>query len=87
MPELPDVLLYVDHLSRLLVGRPLAVVRILGPSVLQTWDPPVSTLTGKQVESVSRIGKRLVWHLEDDLHVVIHPMVAGRFHLRKPDAA
>ncbi|HEX7879600.1 MAG TPA: DNA-formamidopyrimidine glycosylase family protein, partial [Candidatus Eisenbacteria bacterium] len=47
----------------------------------------VSTLSGKQVGSVSRIGKRLVWHLEDDLHVVIHPMVAGRFHLRKPDAA
>jgi formamidopyrimidine-DNA glycosylase len=87
MPELPDVLLYVDHLSRLLVGRPLTGVRVISPSVLQTYDPPVSTLNGKQVEGVSRIGKRLVWHVAGDLHVVIHPMIAGRFHLRKPDGA
>ena len=87
MPELPDVLLYVEHLDRLLTGRPLANVRILGASVLQTWDPPVSSLNGRRVEGISRIGKRLVWHLDGDVHLVIHPMIAGRFHLRKAGAA
>jgi len=87
MPELPDVLLYVEHLTSLLADRRLAAVRVLSPSVLQTWNPPVSTLNGKQVQAVSRIGKRLVWHLEGDYHLVIHPMIAGRFHLRKADAA
>jgi formamidopyrimidine-DNA glycosylase len=87
MPELPDVLLYVDHLTRLLAGRRLGAVRVLSPSVLQTWDPPVAALTGLRVEGISRIGKRLVWNLEGDLYLVIHPMIAGRFHLRKADAA
>src|SRR5262249_32640780 len=88
MPELPDVLLYLAHLERLLVGRPIEKIRILGPFVLQTVRPSPQDAAGRTVAGISRIGKRIVWRLEgDDLFFVFHPMVAGRFHLKKKGAA
>jgi formamidopyrimidine-DNA glycosylase len=87
MPELPDVLLYQHHLERLLAGRPLGKIRITSPMVLQTVHPGVQEASGKVVTGISRIGKRIVWHLEGDLHLVFHLMIAGRFHLKKTGSA
>jgi len=42
------------------------------------------TLAGKIVRDVSRIGKRIVWHFDEELFLVFHLMIAGRFHLKKP---
>jgi formamidopyrimidine-DNA glycosylase len=35
------------------------------------------------VQDLSRIGKRIVWHFADEVFVVIHLMIAGRFHWKK----
>jgi formamidopyrimidine-DNA glycosylase len=87
VPELPDVLLYVHHLERRLAGRPLEKIRVLSPFVLQTVQPSIQEAAGKRVLGVSRIGKRIIWRLEDDLFLVFHLMIAGRFHLKSPSAA
>jgi formamidopyrimidine-DNA glycosylase len=80
MPELPEVTCYLEAFRREIVGVTLRGVRIRSPSLLRTWDPPVSEATGREVTDVSRIGKRIVWSLEGDLHLVVHLMVTGRFH-------
>ena len=86
MPELPDVSIYVEALERRVVGRTLERVRIGGPSLLRSVDPPISEVEGHQVRSVTRLGKRIVVGLEDQLFLVSHLMIAGRF-LWKPKEA
>ena len=86
MPELPDVVVYLERLQALVGGRPLVRIRLASPWVLRTVVPPVTALQGKEVTGVRRIGKRLVLELEGDLFVVIHLMIAGRLRMRPAGA-
>ncbi len=79
MPELPDVVVYLEALERRIVGRCLLGVRLSSPFVLRTVDPPLSALAGREVRGLRRMGKRLVWEMEGELFLVIHLMIAGRF--------
>jgi formamidopyrimidine-DNA glycosylase len=79
MPELPDVTVYVEALEARVVGAPLTGYAILSPFVLRTFDPPLDALTGKAVRRVTRLGKRIVFAFDDELFMVIHLMIAGRF--------
>ena len=87
MPELPDVVVYLERLEALVGGATLQRIRLASPWVLRTFDPPVSAVEGKKVTGFRRIGKRLVFELEDDLFVVVHLMVAGRLRMREPGTA
>src|SRR5438876_2781749 len=87
MPELPDLTVYLDFMQSHIVGETLERVRVSSPFVLRTADPPLKAVEGKRVLGTRRLGKRLVWELEDDLFVVIHLMIAGRFRWREPGAA
>ena len=87
MPELPDVELYLHALRPRIVGEPLARVRLASPFLLRTIDPPLHEIEGRVVRALSRLGKRIVWQLDDDLHIVIHLMIAGRFRWKPPGAA
>ncbi len=86
MPELPDVLVYVEHLERLLRGAILKRVRLASPFVLRSVQPPVRDLEGRRLLAVSRMGKRLVFSFEEDLFLILHLMVAGRLKWRAADA-
>ena len=79
MPELPDVELYLHALRSRIFGHRLDRIRLASPFLVRSFDPPINQAHGKQVIGLSRLGKRLVWALEDDLFVVIHLMIAGRF--------
>jgi formamidopyrimidine-DNA glycosylase len=87
MPELPDVNIYVEHLSSRLVGEVLRGVRLKSPFLLRTFSPPLSSAAGKKVLGVSRLGKRIVIGLEQELFLVVHLMIAGRFRWKPPGAA
>jgi formamidopyrimidine-DNA glycosylase len=80
MPELPDIVLYVEHLERRLAGAVLAGARIASPNLLRTAEPPLEEAYGSEVERVRRMGKRIVFELERDLFLVLHLMIAGRLH-------
>lgn len=84
MPELPDITVYREALEKRLVGETLLASVIRGPSLLKTVDPPPSALVGKRVTGIERIGKRIVFAFEDDLFAVLHLMIAGRLHWKKP---
>ena len=82
MPELPDITVYVEALERRIVGQPLTEIKLGTPFLLRTVDPPLSAVVDKRVVSVTRLGKRVVIGLEDELFIVIHLMIAGRLHWR-----
>ncbi len=86
MPELPDVEVYVASIRRLFAGAALERVRLGSPFVLRSVAPPLSAAEGKVLRDVRRMGKRIVLELADGPFLVVHLMVAGRFHL-KPRAA
>lgn len=79
MPELPDILAYLEALGPRVVGRTLEGVRIASPFVLRSYDPPLSEAGGERVVGLRRLGKRVILALEGDLFVVVHLMIAGRF--------
>ncbi len=87
MPELPDILAYLDALTPRIVGAPLERVRIAQPFVLRSVDPPVRELQGRTVLELGRLGKRIVWRLDGDCFVVLHLMIAGRLRWRPRGAA
>jgi formamidopyrimidine-DNA glycosylase len=78
VPELPDIVVYLEALERRVLGEVVHGVRIGSPSVLRTYDPPFDAPVGRRVESLQRVGKRVVFGLEEELYLVIHLMVAGR---------
>jgi formamidopyrimidine-DNA glycosylase len=86
MPELPDVTVYVELIAAKTVGRNIERVRIASPFVVRSVDPPMRDVEGKAVRDVRRIGKRIAIGLDDDLWIVIHLMIAGRFRWIKPGA-
>jgi len=79
MPELPDVIIYIEALERRLVGQTLDRIRIKSPFVLRSVTPPITSIEGRKVEGFSRLGKQIVFHFENELYLVIHLMIAGRF--------
>ena len=80
MPELPDVVVYLEALRPRIVGQPLQALRCASPFVLRSVDPPIATVTGRTVIGLRRLGKRIVWELEGHYFVVIHLMIAGRLN-------
>jgi len=83
MPELPDVVLYVESLDRLLKDQVVKNIRVRSPSVLQTYDPMIDEMVGRRITGFSRRGKRIVWEFEPTMFFVVHPMIAGRFHWKR----
>src|SRR5262245_16439665 len=86
MPELPDVLLYIESLRPRIVGQPLERVRLASPFVLRSVTPPISSVTGRIVGGLRRLGKQIVLEFEGDLFLIIHLMIAGRFQWKKRGA-
>jgi formamidopyrimidine-DNA glycosylase len=78
MPELPDLAAYIDALERRVVGRRLLALKIASPFLLRTAVPPVSSLDGRRVTGLRRVGKRIVFAFEGELFLVLHLMIAGR---------
>jgi len=60
MPELPDVVVYLEALTRHIVGRRLERLSLHSAFVLRTVDPPIDAIQGSTVRDVRRIGKRIV---------------------------
>jgi formamidopyrimidine-DNA glycosylase len=84
MPELPDVVVYLERLAALIQGSLLRHVRVVNPFVLRSVTPSLKDVEGRRVVALRRIGKRIVIQLEGELFVVIHLMIAGRLRWRGP---
>ncbi len=87
MPEYPDITVYVEACERFLVGQTLCKAVVKSPFLIRTVAPDIQETVGKQVVSIRRMGKRIVWCLEDELFLVFHLMIAGRLRWRETPPA
>jgi formamidopyrimidine-DNA glycosylase len=85
VPELPDITVYVEALEGRVKSQPVLALHVHTPFLLRTFDPPLQAMAGKRVREIRRLGKRIVFGLEDDLFIVLHLMVAGRLKWSAPD--
>ena len=83
VPELPDIVVYIEALEKRILGQRLERVRIASPFLLRTAAPPITAVEGKKVVRLRRLGKRICIGLEGDLWLVLHLMIAGRVHWKK----
>jgi formamidopyrimidine-DNA glycosylase len=83
VPELPDIVVYIEALERRVLYQPLERVRVASPFLLRTAKPPLQAVEGKSVQKLRRIGKRIAFGVQEDLWLVLHLMIAGRLHWRE----
>ena len=81
MPELPEVEIVARLIGQAVEGAVVESAIPVGISTLKTFDPPVSALKGRKLVGMRRRGKRLIIDFEDQLHVLLHLMSAGRLQL------
>jgi formamidopyrimidine-DNA glycosylase len=80
VPEYPDIVVYIEALEKRILGQTLERVRVGSPFLLRTAAPPVTSVAGKKVVQLRRLGKRICIGLEEELWLVLHLMIAGRLH-------
>jgi formamidopyrimidine-DNA glycosylase len=86
LPELPEVETIRAQLAPRVEGRHLAAVEIDDPR----WCAPLApeeveaAVSGRRVEQLARRGKYLVWHLDGDVHLVMHLRMTGTLLLDPP---
>jgi formamidopyrimidine-DNA glycosylase len=86
VPELPDIVVYLEALENRIAGQTLDHLRIVSPFLLRTAIPPASSAEGRKVTALRRMGKRICIGFENELWMVLHLMIAGRLHWRKRGA-
>jgi formamidopyrimidine-DNA glycosylase len=83
VPELPDIVVYIEALEKRIAGQTLERARIVSPFLLRTVDPPLHKTERRVVRGLRRIGKRIAIGLDDDVWLVLHLMIAGRLHWKQ----
>src|SRR5215471_446008 len=86
MPELPDVLLYMEALKTRVLDQTLERVRLASPFVVRSVAPPISAIHGRRIRGLRRLGKQIVFELEGGLFLIVHLMIAGRFQWKERGA-
>jgi formamidopyrimidine-DNA glycosylase len=83
VPELPDVVVYIEALTAKITGRVLEHVTLRSPFVLRSVAPPIDAIVGQTVRGIRRLGKRIVLVFDADRFLVVHLMIAGRLRWRE----
>src|SRR5262249_21108934 len=93
MPELPDIVVYIEKLPPRIEALVLERARLASPFLLRSVEPPLDAVVGRNVVELRRLGKRIVWRFaslpsrgEEDLFLIFHLMIAGRLHWKERGA-
>jgi len=80
VPELPDIVVYIEALEQRIQDQTLERISLASPFLLRTALPPITSAEGRKVVELRRLGKRICVGLEGELWLVLHLMIAGRLH-------
>ena len=79
MPELPEVETIRRHLAPFVDGATLERMEVRDALWCEPADPATleDAVNGRRTEHLGRRGKYLIWHLEDEVHLVMHLRMTG----------
>ena len=80
MPEIPDLEAVRHYLMPRLDGLTVAEVETPLPWLVRTGADDLATLAGHGFGEIHRLGKFLIWSVDDGRLLVVNPMLTGRFH-------
>lgn len=73
-----------------MTGQRLEGTRLKSVFLVRSVEPPLASLHGSVLIKTSRVGKRLIFHFENDDNslrfIILHLMIAGRLHWKKRGA-
>ncbi len=78
MPELPNIVSYLEALEERVLDARLKRIRIYHPFLLRSVEPTPESCHGQTVSALHRAGKQIVFELEGGQFVALHLMIAGR---------
>jgi len=84
MPELPDITVYVEALENRLLNQTVNKLIITSHFLMRTAVPDIQEIVGEPINSVQRLGKRVVLGFPQQRWFVLHLMIAGRLHWYQP---
>ncbi|KRL91009.1 bifunctional DNA-formamidopyrimidine glycosylase/DNA-(apurinic or apyrimidinic site) lyase [Lactobacillus kalixensis] len=86
MPEMPEVETVKRTLTPLIKGKTIKKVTLWYPNIVATdHDEFVKELPGKKVVGIDRYAKYLLIRLSDNLTIVSHLRMEGKYHLVTPE--
>lgn len=87
MPEMPEVETVRRTLTPLIKGKTIEKVILWYPKIVATdHDKFVNELPGKKIIRIDRYAKYLLIRLSDNLTIVSHLRMEGKYHLTTPEA-
>lgn len=82
MPEMPEVETVRRSLLPLVKGKTIKKVTLWYPNIVDTdHDKFVKELPGKKIVNIDRYAKYLLFRLSDNLTIVSHLRMEGKYHL------
>lgn len=86
MPELPEVETIKNILARLVVGKTFRDVRIINRNTIEGDEKSFrNTLIGRKITAISRLGKFLIFHLDDQHVFLSHLRMEGKYFYHEKD--
>ncbi|RJQ09774.1 MAG: Fpg/Nei family DNA glycosylase [Dehalococcoidia bacterium] len=80
MPEIPDLEAIRHYLMPRLEGLTITEAEAPLPWLVRTGAEEFGTLAGHGFGEIHRMGKFLIWFVDDGRLLVVNPMLTGRFH-------
>ena len=81
MPELPEVETVKNLLIKLLIGRTITDIEVLRDSTIEGDKNSFrNALIGQTYQDITRIGKFLIFHLTNDLIILSHLRMEGKYY-------
>ncbi len=80
MPEIPDLEAIRHYLMPRLDGLTVAHTKAPIPWLVRTGADGLSTLEGHRFGEIHRLGKFLIFFVDNGRLLVVNPMLTGRFH-------
>jgi len=81
MPELPEVETIKNILKTVFIGKKITKVDVLRKStILGDVKDFIASVEGNTVKDISRIGKYLIFHFENDLVMLSHLRMEGKYY-------
>ena len=84
MPELPEVETVRQTLRRNILGKTIAGINVLYERMIVgvSKDTFVSTLTGKTLIEIGRLGKYLYFEFSDGVYMISHLRMEGKYFIK-----